>query len=72
MHCVSLLDILFYIKTTALAFTTSRAGAVQQAEGFPGGGTGLQEAGFGPGLHGTTPGATRPAHSLKTAPALSL
>lgn len=48
------------------------AGAVQQAEGFPGGGTGLQEAGFGPGLHGTTPGATRPAHSLKTAPALSL
>lgn len=41
------------------------AGAVQQAEGFPGGRTGLQEAGAGPGIHGTTPGATQPAPSLK-------
>lgn len=44
------------------------AGAVQQAEGLPGGRAGLQEAGFGPGIHGTTPGATQPAHFIHTCP----
>lgn len=71
--CESIRYIIFYVLfvsvTTALAFLPLPvAGAVQQAEGFPGGRTGLQEAGFGPGIHGTTPWTTQPAHFIQNCP----
>lgn len=63
----------FYCVHTVLCYISSHlvAGAVQQAEGIPGGRAGLQEAGLGSGLYGMEPGALCPCLSPYTEAGLS-